>query len=145
MATRSAGPRPLSDCAVIVSPRDNVAVVKSALVGGEVVALDAGRELALTAPVAPGHRFATRVIPSGSGAAFGALPALIRKQATVLLYGIGHGGAALELLNPVQGREAVTIRVQALLTHSYRGLGEVARAFGADPARPDCVKGVAVL
>lgn len=112
---------------------------------------------------------------SGAGAAFAAIPALIRKQATVLLYGIGHGGASLELLNPVQWREAVLVAsvgasggfdadgrpsvyrralrlveegrvsVEALLTHTYRGLGEVARAFGTDPVAPGYVKGVAVL
>jgi altronate hydrolase len=58
--------RPLSDCAVVVSPRDNVAVVKSALARCDVVALSDGRELTLTGAVAPGHRFATRAIPAGS-------------------------------------------------------------------------------
>jgi L-iditol 2-dehydrogenase len=112
---------------------------------------------------------------SGAGAAFAAIPALIRKQATVLLYGIGHGGASLELLNPVQWREAVlvtsvgasggfdadgrpsiyrralallergTLAVDALVTHTYRGLAGVARAFGPDPARPEYVKGVVDL
>jgi len=122
-----------------------------------------------------GRRAELLVEASGSGAAFAALPALIRKQASVLLYGIGHGGASLELLNPVQWREAVlvtsvgasggfeadgrpsvyrralellerrTVVVDALLTHTYRGLGEVARAFGPDPARPEYVKGAVVL
>ena len=34
---------------------------------------------------------------------------------------------------------------QELVTHTYHGLAEVARAFGDDPARPEYVKGVAVL
>lgn len=58
--------RPLSDCAVVVSPRDNVAVVKSPLAAGDVVALPEARELTLSGPVPPGHRFATRAIPAGS-------------------------------------------------------------------------------
>ena len=66
MSTASSSARPLSECAVVVSPRDNVAVVKSALVAGEVVRLVEGRELVLTGPVTPGHRFATRAIPAGS-------------------------------------------------------------------------------
>jgi arabinonate dehydratase len=61
----SSAARPLSDCAVLVSPRDNVAVVKSALAAGEVVALGADRPVVLTGPVTPGHRFATRAIPRG--------------------------------------------------------------------------------
>ena len=122
-----------------------------------------------------GRRAELCIEASGAGAAFAAIPALIRKQATVLLYGIGHGGASLELLNPVQWREAVlvasvgasggfdpdgrpsvyrralrllesgSVSVEALVTHTYRGLGEVARAFGSDPADPGYVKGVAVL
>lgn len=122
-----------------------------------------------------GRRAELLIEASGAGAAFAVLPALIRKQATVLLYGIGHGGAALELLNPVQWREAVlvtsvgasggfdadgrpsvyrralallerrTVTADALLTHTYDGLAQVARAFGADPASPAYVKGVVEL
>jgi L-iditol 2-dehydrogenase len=122
-----------------------------------------------------GRRAECLVEASGAGPAFAAIPALVRKQATVLLYGIGHGGASLELLNPVQWREAVlvtsvgasggfdgdgrpsvyrralallerrAVAVDALLTHTYRGLERVARAFGADPARPEYVKGVVDL
>jgi altronate hydrolase len=50
---------------VVVSPRDNVAVVKSALLAGDVVELEGGLELVLSGPVTPGHRFATRPIPAG--------------------------------------------------------------------------------
>jgi len=57
--------RPLSACAVIVSPHDNVAVVKSELARGDVVELAPGQSLALTDAVTPGHRFATRAIPAG--------------------------------------------------------------------------------
>lgn len=122
-----------------------------------------------------GRRAELLIEASGAGQAFSALPALIRKQATVLLYGIGHGGASLEALNPVQWREAVlvtsvgasggfeadgrpsvyrralallerrAIQVEALVTHTYRGLGEVARAFGPDPTLPEYVKGVVEL
>jgi len=122
-----------------------------------------------------GRRAELLIEASGAGAAFAAIPALIRKQATVLLYGIGHGGASLELLNPVQWREAVlvtsvgasggfdadgrpsvyrralallergTIAVDSLVTHTYSGLANVARAFGPDSARPEYVKGVVEL
>lgn len=122
-----------------------------------------------------GRRAELVVEASGAGSAFAALPGLMRKQATVLLYGIGHGGASLELLNPVQWREAVlvtsvgasggfdedgrpsvyraalgllergTISVRALVTHTYAGLADVPRAFGSDPALSSYVKGVVRL
>jgi L-iditol 2-dehydrogenase len=122
-----------------------------------------------------GRRAELLIEATGAGTAFAAIPALIRKQATVLLYGIGHGGASLEALNPVQWREAVLVttvgasggfepdgrprvyrralallerralQVDALVTHTYRGLGEVTRAFGSDPALPEYVKGVVEL
>ena len=66
MPSRLPAALPLSDCAVVVSPRDNVAVVKRALAAGDVVELAAGRELALRGAVTPGHRFATRAIPAGT-------------------------------------------------------------------------------
>ena len=42
---------------------------------------------------------------SGSGPAFAGLPRLIRKQATVLLYGHGHAGVELSVLNLLQFME----------------------------------------
>jgi L-iditol 2-dehydrogenase len=111
---------------------------------------------------------------SGAGAAFAALPALARKQATVIGYGIGHGNASLELLNPVQwrelglvltvgasggfdadGRPSVYRRALALLesgaiaarplvTRRHAGLAEVPRAFAA-AFPPWHVKDVVVL
>lgn len=122
-----------------------------------------------------GHGAEFLVEATGAGHVFAAIPRLIRKQATVLLYGIGHGDAGLSLLNPLQWREAnlVTsvgasggfdadgrpsvyrraqgllangsVQVERLLTHRYRGLPEVPRAFAGGHAQPDYVKGVAVL
>lgn len=122
-----------------------------------------------------GRRADYLVEATGSGPVFGALPSLIRKQATVLLYGIGHGGASLELLNPLQWREATlvtsvgasggfdddlrpsvyrralqlleqgVVTVDGLLTHRYRGLHEVPAAFAGDHQDPAYVKGMAVL
>ncbi|HJQ25638.1 MAG TPA: UxaA family hydrolase [Blastocatellia bacterium] len=56
---------PIQDHAIIVDPRDNVAVVKQQTAPGLVVALPDGRELRVKASVTPGHRFATRAIPAG--------------------------------------------------------------------------------
>jgi L-iditol 2-dehydrogenase len=122
-----------------------------------------------------GRRAELLIEASGSGLAFAEIPALVRKQATVLLYGIGHGGASLELLNPLQWKEPTVVlsvgasgaierdgrpsvyrraleciesgrvRVAPLLTHRYTGLEHVPRAFGGDAARPGYVKGVVEL
>jgi L-iditol 2-dehydrogenase len=112
---------------------------------------------------------------TGAGAVYGVIPRLIRKQATVLMYGIGHGDAPMSLLNPVQWREAALVtsvgasggfdadgrpsvyrqaqellaagrvRVDGLLTHLYDGLAAVPRAFLGDHAREGYVKGMVVL
>lgn len=64
MSPQSATPaRQLRDCAVVVAPEDNVAVVKSALVAGDVVDMGDGASIAITGTVTPGHRFATRAVP----------------------------------------------------------------------------------
>ncbi len=66
MTSLSSSPRPLSQCAVVVSPADNVAVVKTGLAAGDVVLFPDGRSLSITGDVTPGHRFATRAIPVGT-------------------------------------------------------------------------------
>ncbi|HKO97270.1 MAG TPA: altronate dehydratase family protein [Pyrinomonadaceae bacterium] len=56
---------PISDYAIIVDPRDNVAVVKNETTPGLQVSLPNGKPLIIQAAVPPGHRFATRQIPPG--------------------------------------------------------------------------------
>ncbi|HEV2705597.1 MAG TPA: altronate dehydratase family protein [Pyrinomonadaceae bacterium] len=56
---------PVSEYAIIVSPEDNLAVVKRETVPGLEVALPSGRIVRVAAAVPPGHRFATRDIPAG--------------------------------------------------------------------------------
>ncbi len=161
------------DGTVLVSDPSPVKRALAAALGAEAVAPEE-----LSAAVLErtrGRRVEYLVEATGAGAVFAELPLLIRKQATVLLYGIGHGGAALESLNPLQWREACavlsvgasggfdadgrpavyrhalqliergTVRVQDLVTHTYRGLDQVPRAFAGDHRRADYVKGVALL
>ena len=56
---------PVSEYAIIVDPRDNVAVVKRETRAGLEIFLPDGRALRIVAAVPPGHRFATREIPAG--------------------------------------------------------------------------------
>ena len=112
---------------------------------------------------------------SGAGPVLAGLPRLIRKQATVLLYGHGHDGVDASVLNLLQfmeprlvspagasggfeadGRPAVYVRalrliesgrieVAPLISHRYRSLESVPDAFAGDHRSPDYVKGVVLL
>jgi threonine dehydrogenase-like Zn-dependent dehydrogenase len=122
-----------------------------------------------------GRRVDYLIEASGSGRVFAQIPGLIRKQATVLLYGHGHSGVELSLLNNVMfleptlittvgasggfesdGRpstyrralgllEEGSIDVSSLITHIYPSLDSAPNAFGGDHKAPDYVKGVVTL
>ncbi len=111
----------------------------------------------------------------GNGLIFKSIPSLIRKQATVLMYGFGHGGVDLSVLNNLQflettlvcatgasgkldaqGRsltysqalralEEKQIDVSSLITHRYHSLEIVPQAFINDHKLSDYIKGVIVL
>src|SRR5215216_299131 len=55
----------ISEYAVIVSPKDNLAVVKKEILPGMEVMLDDSRVIRLTEQIGPVHRFATHEIPEG--------------------------------------------------------------------------------
>jgi threonine dehydrogenase-like Zn-dependent dehydrogenase len=112
---------------------------------------------------------------SGQGRVFASIPTLIRKQATVLVYGHGHAGVELSVLNSVMfkepalvtpvgasggfepdGRPAVytralrliessEIEVAGFITHRYASLDAVQGALASDMHAPDYVKGVVLL
>jgi L-iditol 2-dehydrogenase len=122
-----------------------------------------------------GRRAELLIEATGSGQVFASIPALIRKQATVLLYGHGHAGVDLSLLNQLQfleptllspvgasggferdGRpstyvgalrliERGRVDVTSLITHRYPSLEQIPRAFEGDHYAPDYVKGVVTL
>ncbi|WP_094676724.1 zinc-binding dehydrogenase [Hydrocoleum sp. CS-953] len=111
----------------------------------------------------------------GNGLIFKSIPSLMRKQATFLMYGFGHGGVDLSVLNNLQfiettlvcatgasgkldahGRsltysqalrtlEEKQIDVSSLITHRYYSLETVAQAFINDYKLSDYIKGVVVL
>ncbi|MGH7617303.1 MAG: zinc-dependent alcohol dehydrogenase, partial [Gemmatimonadaceae bacterium] len=56
-----------------------------------------------------GRRAEFLIDASGAGGVFRVLPGLIRKQATVLLYGHGHAGADMSLMNQVQFLEPALV------------------------------------
>lgn len=112
---------------------------------------------------------------SGSGEVFRSIPGLIRKQATVLLYGHGHSGTDVSVLSSIffkepvlvisagasggfeaDGRPSVYARslnlierqqiaVAPLITHRYKSLEEVETALSEGMRSPGYVKGVVVL
>ena len=112
---------------------------------------------------------------SGSGQVMASLPGLICKQATVLLYGHGHAGIDLSILNNVMFKEPVLvttvgasggfecdgrpsvyaralglieqrqIAVTPLITHRYTSLESLQNALANDIHAADYVKGVVVF
>ena len=122
-----------------------------------------------------GRRVEYLIDAAGSADVFRTIPGLIRKQATVLLYGHGHAGADLSVLNNVQfleptlvspvgasggfladGRPATyqraleliesgAVKAAPIVTHRYRSLAEVPAAFAGAHRHPDYVKGVVEL
>jgi len=112
---------------------------------------------------------------SGAGRVVASMPGLIRKQATVLLYGHGHAGVDLSVLNNVMFREPTfvtpvgasggfksdgrssvysqalnlieerKIDVASIITHRYTSLDAVQGALEKDMRAPNYLKGVVVL
>ena len=122
-----------------------------------------------------GRRAELLIEATGSGQVFATIPGLIRKQATVLLYGHGHAGVDLSVLNALQfleptllspvgasgghetdGRPTTYVRalrlieqgqvdVASLITHRYTSFDAVGRVFAGEHRAPDYVKGVVTL
>jgi len=112
---------------------------------------------------------------SGAGEVVASIPGLICKQAVVLLYGHGHAGTDLSVMNTVFFKEPVLvtsvgasggferdgrpaayaralslieqhkINVTSLITHEYKSLEAVEGALTVDMHQADYVKGVVVL
>ncbi len=122
-----------------------------------------------------GRRAEYVIDAAGAGAVFVEIPRVLRKQGTVLMYGHGHAGVDLSVLNNVQflepsllspvgasggfepdGRpttyrralaliETGQIDVRSFVTHRYHSLDEVPAAFSDAHESPDYVKGVVEL
>ena len=122
-----------------------------------------------------GRRAELLIDASGAGGIFALIPGLVRKQSTILLYGHGHAGADLSVLNQVQfleptlvspvgasgghaadGRPLTYVRALQLLedgvidvapivTHRYSSLEALPAVFAGAYRHPDFVKGVLTL
>lgn len=122
-----------------------------------------------------GERIHYLIESAGVAQLFKQMPGLLRKQATVLLYGHGHHGVDLGVLNNVQfleptfvspvgasggfeadGRPSTyhqalkllstgRIDVSKFITHRYHTLEEVPNGFAKDRFGADFIKGVAVF
>ncbi len=126
-----------------------------------------------TLTLTAGRRVEYLIDASGSGRVFGQMPGLIRKQATVVLYAHGQSGVDLGVLNTLMFREPVLVSpigasggfdpdgrpsvyrqalellesgrvdVSRIVTHRYRALEDIPRAFAGDDRRAaDYVKAV---
>ena len=122
-----------------------------------------------------GERIHCLIESAGVAQLFKQMPGLLRKQATVLLYGHGHHGVDLGVLNNVQFLEPTLvspigasggfeadgrpttyrqalhllssgrINVSRFITHCYRTLEAVPSGFAQDRSGADFIKGVALL
>jgi L-iditol 2-dehydrogenase len=122
-----------------------------------------------------GRRAELVIEATGAGAVFAAIPGVLRKQGTLLLYGHGHGGTELSVLNAVQfleprllspvgasggherdGRPTTyvraaraiadgTIDVAPMITHRYASLDALPSAFVDARQASSYVKGVLTL
>jgi threonine dehydrogenase-like Zn-dependent dehydrogenase len=122
-----------------------------------------------------GRRVEYLIEASGAGQAIASIPGLIRNQATILLYGHGHAGVDLSVLNNVMFREPTLltpvgasggfrldgrpttyaralslveehkIDVAPIITHRYGSLGQVQDALEKDMHTQNYLKGVVTL
>ncbi|MEP7270973.1 MAG: alcohol dehydrogenase catalytic domain-containing protein [Acidobacteriota bacterium] len=135
----------------------------------EVDLVEAARELT------HGERIHLLIEAAGHAPVFRQMPGLIRKQATILLYGHGQHGEDLGILNNIQFLEPTLvspvgasgtidadgrprtyrralellssgqIEVAGLISHRYHRLEDVPTAFSHDRFETDYIKGLAVF
>ncbi len=122
-----------------------------------------------------GERIHYLIDSAGVAQIFPQIPGLLRKQGTLLMYGHGHSGMDLGIMNSVQFLEPTIlapcgasgaldefgkpvtatkaiellssklIDVSQLITNQFHNLESVSQAFTQDRFAPDYIKGVAIL
>jgi threonine dehydrogenase-like Zn-dependent dehydrogenase len=119
-----------------------------------------------------GEKLHCIVEATGSGSAFDVIPAVLRRQGTVLFYGAGHSGRDVGCLTPFQVSEIYLVTtagasggfdkdgnpsthraamqaihdgridVNPLISHRYQQLIQLQQAFVEDFRRPEYIKGI---
>ena len=163
------------DGTLLVSDPSPVKRVLAARFGAEAIDPTATEVGAEVRDRTDGRRAELVIEATGAGAVFAAIPGVLRKQGTLLLYGHGHGGADLSVLNAVQfleprllspvgasggherdGRPTTYVRaaraiadgvvdVAPMITHRYASLDALPAAFVDAHRAPNYVKGVLTL
>ncbi len=121
-----------------------------------------------------GERVHYLIESSGSGSVFDSIPAVIRRQATVLIYGSGHSGRDIGCMTPFQYRENVLVTTcgasgafdedgtpliyhcsmnyildgkiepASHISHRYTDLVQLQQAFAEDSKQDNYIKGILV-
>jgi L-iditol 2-dehydrogenase len=163
------------DGLLIVSEPNPARRALAAEYGATVIDPTAEDLIQTTRELTKGERIQCLIESAGVGQLFKQMPGLLRKQATVLLYGHGHHGVELGVLNNIQfieptfiaptgasggfesdGRpstyrraldllNAGRIEVSKIITHRYHSLDQVPQAFATDHFGKDYIKGVVVI
>ncbi|MEW5975586.1 MAG: alcohol dehydrogenase catalytic domain-containing protein [Acidobacteriota bacterium] len=127
------------------------------------------------AELTAGNRVECLIDACGSAQVYEQIPWLLRKQGTVLLYGHGHRGKDIGIINLVQfleptlvspigasghftsdhrpaiyaeAAEAIrsrTIDVKTMVTHRFQGLEAIQQALTTEYSRPTYIKGIVQL
>jgi L-iditol 2-dehydrogenase len=143
--------------------------------GGITVNIRQQRLLEAVRELTNGERVECLIDACGNSVLFEQVPWLLRKQGTFLLYGHGHRGKDIGILNLVQfleptlvspvgasggfgpdgspliyarAVEAISsghIEVRSMITHPYTGLDSVQKALSQDCREPNYVKGIVQL
>ena len=159
---------------IVIEPNANKRALARRF-GAEVIDPSAVDPVAAVQERTGGRRAELLIEATGSAVVFESIPRLVRKQATVLLYGHGHVGADLSVLNQLQflepslitpagasggfekdGRPSTYVRALSLIeqgtvdaasivTHRFTSLDAVSDALTNAHRAPDYVKGVVTL
>jgi L-iditol 2-dehydrogenase len=159
---------------MISEPNDKKRQLAAAL-GAEAINPSTSDIVSAVTDLTAGRKVDYFIEATGSGKVLSMIPQLIRKQATVLLYGHGHAGVDMSALNsilfleptlvasvgasgsfdrdgrPVTYRRALSlleegkIQVGPFITNRYTRLEAVPGAFAGDHTLPDYVKGIVLF
>jgi L-iditol 2-dehydrogenase len=160
------------DGRIVVADRRPQSLELVSRFGGIPVDVRAGDPASLVLQANAGALFECIIEASGSGAVLDWLPLVARRQATLLLYGAGHGNLKTGCFTPWQAMEFTIatsagasgpmgpdgtpltyaralaaivdgrVNVEDIVTHRYPNLESLVQAFTHDSKLPEFVKGV---